>query len=96
MVFVFHHLLVVYVLVPLLDVQIAMKSVKEKMEAKSQVTATLEVVQKKCLNYDDLCSKMHLFEAIFLDFQIQQLTIFKPVEVGKSYVAQKKALNRAV
>ena len=44
LVFVFHHLLVVYVLVPLLDVLIAIKSVKEKMEAKSQVTATLEVV----------------------------------------------------
>ena len=25
-------------------------------------------VQKKCLNYDDLCSKMHLFQALFLDF----------------------------
>ena len=47
---------------------------------------------KKCLNYDDLCSKMHLFQALFLDFQIQQLTISKPVEVGKSYIPQKKAL----
>ena len=27
-------------------------------------------VKKKCLNYDDLCSKMHLFQALFLDFQI--------------------------
>ena len=49
-------------------------------------------VQKKCLKYDDLCSKMHLFQALFLDFQIQQLAILKPVEVGKSYIPQKKAL----
>ena len=35
---------------------------------------------------------MHLFEALFLDFQIQQLSILKPVEVGKSYIPQKKAL----
>ena len=49
-------------------------------------------VQKNCPNYDDLCSKMHLFEALFLDFQIQQLAILKPVEVGKSYIPQKKAL----
>ena len=49
-------------------------------------------VQKKCLNYDDLCSKIHLFQALFLDFQIQQLAISKPVEVGKSYISQKKAL----
>ena len=49
-------------------------------------------VQKKCLNYDDLCSKMHLFQTLFLDFQIQQLAILKPVEVGKSYIPQKKAL----
>ena len=49
-------------------------------------------VQKKCLKYDDLCSKMHLFQALFLDFQIQQLTILRPVEVGKSYIPQKKAL----
>ena len=41
---------------------------------------------------DDLCSKMHLFQALFLDFQIQQLAILKPVEVGKSYIPQKKAL----
>ena len=38
------------------------------------------------------CSKMHLFQALFLDFQIQQLAILKPVEVGKSYTPQKKAL----
>ena len=44
MVLVFHQVLVVNVLEPLLDVQIAVKSVKEKMEAKSQVTATLEAV----------------------------------------------------
>ena len=41
---------------------------------------------------DDLCSKMHLFQALFLDFQIQQHAILKPVEVGKSYIPQKKAL----
>ena len=33
-----------------------------------------------------------VFEALFLDFQIQQLAILKPVEVGKSYIPQKKAL----
>ena len=49
-------------------------------------------VQKKCLNYDDLCSKMHLFQALFLYLQIQQLAILKPVEVRKSYIPQKKAL----
>ena len=27
---------------------------------------------------DDLCSKMYLFQALFLDLQIQQLTILKP------------------
>ena len=37
-------------------------------------------------------SKMHFFQALFLDFQIQQLAILKPVEVGKSYIPQKKAL----
>ena len=42
--------------------------------------------------HDDLCSNMHLFQALFLDFQIQQLAILKPVEVGKSYIPQKKAL----
>ena len=47
-------------------------------------------VQKKCLKYDDLCSKMHLFQALFLDFQIQQLAILKPVEVGRSYIPQKR------
>ena len=36
--------------------------------------------------------KMHLFQALFLDFQIQQLAILKPVEVRKSYIPQKKAL----
>ena len=41
-------------------------------------------VKKKCLKYDDLCSEMHLFQALFLDFQIQQLAILKQVEVGKS------------
>ena len=57
----------------------------------SKLLLLLEV-QKKCLNYDDLCSKMHLFQTLFLDFQIQQLAILKPVEVGKSYIPQKKAL----
>ena len=36
---------------------------------------------------------MHLFEALFLDFQIQQLAILKPVEVGKSHISQKKPYN---
>ena len=58
----------------------------------SKLRAVESVSPKKCLNYDDLCSKMHLFEALFLDFQIQQLAILKPVEVGKSYIPQKKAL----
>ena len=44
LVFVLHQVLVVNVMVPLQAVQIAVKSVKEKMEAKSQVTATLEAV----------------------------------------------------
>ena len=44
------------------------------------------------LGYDELCSEMHLFQALFLDFQIQQLAFLKPIEVEKSYVAQKKAL----
>ena len=43
-------------------------------------------------DYDDLCSEMHLFQALFMDSQIQKLTILKPVEVGKSYIPQKKAL----
>ena len=34
----------------------------------------------------------HHNSGIFLDFQIQQLAILKPVEVGKSYIPQKKAL----
>ena len=29
---------------------------------------------------------MHLFQALFLVIQIQQLAISKPVEVGKSYI----------
>ena len=37
------------------------------------------------------CSKMHLFQALFVDFELQQLAISKPVEVGKSYILQKKA-----
>ena len=44
LVLVFHQVLVVNVMVPLLAVQIAVKSVKEKMEAESQVTAILVVV----------------------------------------------------
>ena len=39
---------------------------------------------------------MQLFQALFLDFQIQQLAILKPVEVGKSYIPQKKALKRPI
>ena len=31
---------------------------------------------------------MNLFQALFLDFQIQQLAILKPVEVGKSCIPQ--------
>ena len=58
----------------------------------SKLRAVESVSTKKCLNYDDLCNKMHLFQALFLDFQIQQLAILKPVEVGKSYIPQKKAL----
>ena len=38
---------------------------------------------------------MHLFQALFLDFQIQQLAIFKPVDLGKSYTLQKEALHVA-
>ena len=49
-------------------------------------------VKKKCLNYDDLFRKMNLFQTLFLDFQIQKLTILKSLEVGKSYIPQKKAL----
>ena len=44
------------------------------------------------IKYVDLCSKIYLFQALFLDFQIQQLAILRPVEVGKSYIPQKKAL----
>ena len=33
-----------------------------------------------------------IIQALFLDLQIQQLAILKPVEVGKNYVPQKKAL----
>ena len=49
-------------------------------------------VWKKCLNYDDLCSKTHLFQTLFSDFKIWRLAISRPVEVGKSYIPQKKAL----
>ena len=65
----------------------------EQMEIKS---CCIWKSKKKCLNYDDLCSKMHLFQALFLDFQIQQLAISKPVKVEKNYVPQKKALKRAI
>ena len=37
-----------------------------------------------------------IIQALFLDFQIQQLAILKPVEVGRSYIPQKKALYHAV
>ena len=36
---------------------------------------------------------MHLFQTLFLDFQIQQLAILKPVEVRESYIPQKKPYN---
>ena len=49
-------------------------------------------VKKMCLNYDDLFSKMHLFKRLFLDFELWRLTISMPVEVGKSYLPQKKAI----
>ena len=49
-------------------------------------------VWKKCLTYIDLYSKMHLFHAVFLDFKLQRLAIFMPVEVGERCVPQKKAL----
>ena len=35
---------------------------------------------------------MHFFQALFLDFQLQQLAISKPLGVEKSYIPQKKAL----
>ena len=38
-------------------------------------------VQKKCLNYNNLCTEMHLFQVLFLDYQIQQLAISKPVSI---------------
>ena len=57
----------------------------------SKLRAVESVSPKKCLNYDDLCSNMLLFQARFLDLQIQQLAILKPVEVEKSYIPQKKS-----
>ena len=52
---------------------------------------------KICSNvaFDDLCGKMHLFQALFLYFQIQQLAILRPVEIRKIYIPQKKALQCA-
>ena len=38
----------------------------------------------------------HHISGTFSGFQIQQLAILKPVEVGKSYIPQKKALYCAV
>ena len=49
-------------------------------------------IQIQPIGLYNLVCKMHLFQALFLDFQIQQLAILKPVEVGKSYIPQKKAL----
>ena len=37
-------------------------------------------------------SKMYLFQNFFLDFKLWRLAISKPVDLGKSYVHQKKAL----
>ena len=42
--------------------------------------------------YDDLCSKTHLFQTLFLDFKLWWLPISRSVEVGKRYLPQKKAL----
>ena len=47
-------------------------------------------VQKQCLNYDDLCSEMHLLGTLFLDFEHWWLAILKSVKIGKSYIPQKK------
>ena len=33
---------------------------------------------------------MHLFHAVFLDFKLQRLAIFMPVEVGERCIPQKK------
>ena len=33
---------------------------------------------------------MHLFHAVFFDFKLQRLAISMSVEVGKSYIPQKK------
>ena len=49
-------------------------------------------VWKNCLTYTDLYSKLHLFHVVFLDFRLQRLAIFMPVEVGESCISQKKAL----
>ena len=38
----------------------------------------------------------HHNSGTFLDFKIQQLPILRPVEVGKSYIPQKKALYHVV
>ena len=48
---------------------------------------------KKSLNYDDSCGKTNLFQTHFLVFEIQQLFVFKPVEIENSYIHQKKALD---
>ena len=40
----------------------------------------------------DAHSKMLLFQALFLDFELQQLAVSKPVNIGKTYILQKKAL----
>ena len=49
-------------------------------------------VWKKCSTYTDLHSKLNLFHAVLLDFKLQRLAIFMPVEVGESCIPQKKAL----
>ena len=50
-------------------------------------------VQKKCLKYDHLCSKMRLFQVLFLDFQIQQLAILKPVDRKKLYTSKESPIT---
>ena len=42
--------------------------------------------------YGGPCSKTHLLGILLLDFQLWWLAVSMPVEVGKSYIPQKKAL----
>ena len=50
-------------------------------------------VRKKSPNSHDLCSKMHGFPEFFSDFELCWPAISKPVDLGESYIPQKKALN---